>query len=427
MLQAFLYIKMTYPETLDWLFTQTSVFEREGASAYKPGLATITSLLDRLDNPHRKIKCIHVAGTNGKGSTTSTLAAIFQAEGFRTGLFTSPHLVDFRERIRVNGEMISESKVIDFVEKYCADTRGLHPSFFELTTAMAFDHFAKENVDIAIIEVGLGGRLDSTNVITPMLSIITNISADHTALLGNSLREIATEKAGIIKDGVPVIIGEASDAEVREVFDSTAAERHSPILYAPKINAIEQPDGSWIYPDHDIHGALRGIFQPQNASTVLTALRFFPKVSLEAIKRGFSEVESLTGLRGRLTVMQSEPIAIVYDTGHNPGAWHYLSQELSRMARPLTIVCGFAADKDVDSILQSMPIDASFIFCKPSSPRGLDATELHRRGSRIGLIGEVATSIGEAMARAQEITPAGGTIFIGGSNFLIADLLQIKP
>lgn len=418
---------MNYQETLDWLFTQTPVFEREGASAYKPGLETISSLLEHLGNPHREIKCVHIAGTNGKGSTACTLAAIFQAEGLRTGLFTSPHLVDFRERIRVNGEMISTEEVTQFVDDYRKNISDLHPSFFELTTAMAFSHFAKENVDIAIIETGLGGRLDSTNVITPLLSIITNISEDHTALLGDTLKEIATEKAGIIKEGVPVVIGNEPDHDVREVFTLTAAKKHAPLIFAPKINAVEQPDGTWHYPDHDIHGALRGIFQPQNASTVLTALDFFPKISKSAIKRGFSEVESLTGLRGRLTVLQTEPVKMIYDTGHNPGAWHYLSMELSRMARPLTVVCGFAADKDVDGILKSMPCDAAYIFCKPSSPRGLDATELLQRASNVGLVGETAASMSEAIARARQITSKGGTIFIGGSNFLIADFLQIKP
>ncbi len=415
---------MNYQKTLDWLFTQTSVFEREGAAAYKPGLETISTLLLHLGNPHQKLHCVHVAGTNGKGSTASTLAAIFQAAGMRTGLYTSPHLVDFRERIRVNGEMIPEEEVTRFVAEYRADTHGLHPSFFELTTAMAFEWFARCEVDIAIIEVGLGGRLDSTNVITPMVSIITNISADHTALLGSSLREIATEKAGIIKESVPVIIGSAPEAEVREVFDRTAAEKNAPITYAPEILAEEQADGTWFYPEFGIRGALRGAFQPQNASTVLTALKFCPKVAPEAIKRGFSEVESLTGLRGRLTVAQSEPVRIVYDTGHNPGAWQYLSQELARMPRPLTVVCGFAADKDVDHILRSMPTDATYLFCKPSSPRGLDADELRDRARQAGLNGESYPSVSEAMPQALALTPAGGTIFIGGSNFLIADYLN---
>lgn len=417
---------MDYQETLDWLFTQTSVFEREGAAAYKPGLDTISTLLRHLGNPHEKVRCIHVAGTNGKGSTASTLAAIYQAAGLRTGLYTSPHLVDFRERIRVNGEMIPEDEVILFVANYQADTHGLHPSFFELTTAMAFDWFARCEVDIAIIEVGLGGRLDSTNVITPILSIITNISADHTALLGTSLAQIATEKAGIIKDGLPVIVGSAPEAEVRKVFDTVAAEKNAPIIYAPIILAEEQTDGTWLYPEYGIHGALRGAFQPQNASTVLTALKFGPEVPFEAVERGFNEVESLTGLRGRLTVSQTSPIRIIYDTGHNPGAWHYLGKELSRMPRPLTVVCGFAADKDVDHILKTMPIDATYLFCKPSSPRGLDANELRCRALQAGLDGEAIPTLSEALRRAKTITPEGGTIFIGGSNFLIADYLSLQ-
>lgn len=407
---------MTYSETIDWLFSQTAVFERDGAAAYKPGLDTIRALCASLGNPQEQLRCIHIAGTNGKGSTASTLAAIFQSSGLRTGLYTSPHLVDFRERIRVDGQMIPEDEVVKFVENYM-DGRRLaapgNPSFFELTTAMAFDWFARQRVDIAIIEVGLGGRLDSTNIITPALSIITNISLDHTSLLGNTPAEIAAEKAGIIKPGVPVVIGEATDPEVRKVFDAAAPNA----VYAPAIEAIEQPDGTWFYPAYGIHGALRGAFQPKNAATVLVAMRFFPEIPMEAIRRGFAEVESLTGLRGRLTRMGN----IVYDTGHNPGAWQYLARELRRLPRPLTVVCGFAADKDVASIMQLMPGDARYIFACPSSKRGLPAEELKTLAPH--LQGEVIPAVAAALARAREITPPQGTIFIGGSNFLIADFL----
>lgn len=416
---------MTYQETLDWLFTQTSVFERDGASAYKPGLETITKLLQQLGNPHQRLRCVHVAGTNGKGSTASTLAAVFQAAGMRTALYTSPHLVDFRERIRVNGEMIPQREVIRFVDEFRANPRGLAPSFFELTTAMAFNYFAEQEVDIAIIEVGLGGRLDSTNVITPIVSVITNISLDHTSLLGNSLAEIATEKAGIIKPGVPVIIGSAPQSEVYEIFKQVAADKNAPIVFAPNIEANKQADGSWVYPQYEIHGALRGDFQPQNAATVLSALKFCPDVPIDAIRRGFAEVEGLTGLRGRLSVMQTEPFTIIYDTGHNPGAWQFLCKELMQMSRPLVIVCGFAADKDVDHILTSLPKDAYYIFTKPSSPRGLDATVLYQKAQLSGLHGEAVASLGEAMIRARQVVEPGGTLFIGGSNFLIADLLAL--
>lgn len=406
-------LTMDYQQTLDWLFTQTAVFQRDGASAYKPGLDTISALCASLGNPQQRLRCIHVAGTNGKGSTASTLAAIFQSAGLRTGLYTSPHLVDFRERIRVNGEMIPQEAVVKFVDDYLHSGSTLQPSFFELTTAMAFDWFARCGVDIAIIEVGLGGRLDSTNIITPLVSVITNISPDHTALLGSTPAEIAAEKAGIIKPGVPVVIGEADDPSVRAVFDAAAPKA----CYAPVVKAIEQPDGTWLYPDFGIHGALRGAFQPKNAATVLAVMRLFPEIGIEAIRLGFAEVESLTGLRGRLTRVGN----LVYDTGHNPGAWDYLGPELARMPRPLTVVCGFAADKDVASILRRMPEDAYYIFCKPSSNRGMPAAEL--RSMAPWLNGEAIESVSDAVAHARAITPANGSIFVGGSNFVIADFL----
>lgn len=408
---------MTYKESIDWLFSQTAVFERQGASAYKPGLGTILRLCEWLGNPHERLKCVHVAGTNGKGSTSSLLAAIMQSAGKKTALYTSPHLVDFRERIRINGKMISQTEVVDFVERYRASGLDLHPSFFELTTAMAFEWFAKNNVDIAIIEVGLGGRLDSTNIITPLVSIITNISLDHTSLLGTCEADIAREKAGIIKPGIPAVIGYAPQPQVREIFDAKGR-----VEYAPEIDAIEQPDGTWFYSRYNLHGSLRGMFQPQNAATVIAALKYLPPVSHEAIANGFKNVELLTGLRGRMTVLEKEPVRVVYDTGHNPGAWEYIGKELMRMSRPLTIVCGFAADKDIDAILRHMPEDAHYIFCKPSSPRGMDAEALRQHAS--GLSGEVISDVKQAYAKAKSITRAGGSIFIGGSNFVIADLLS---
>lgn len=406
---------MNYKETLDWLFSQTAVFERQGAAAYKPGLETIRALCEWLGNPQETLKCIHVGGTNGKGSTSSLLAAIMQSAGYKTALYTSPHLVDFRERIRINGQMITETEVVDFVDRYQSARLGLHPSFFELTTAMAFDRFAKSDVDIAVIEVGLGGRLDSTNIINPLVSIITNISLDHMGLLGNTEAEIAREKAGIIKPHIPAIIGYAPQPAVREVFDN-----YSNVVYVEPIKSELLDDGSWFYPDYGLHGSLRGDFQPQNAATVLTALRYLPPVSREHIAAGFEQVETLTGLRGRMTVMSKEPLTI-YDTGHNPGAWVYLSDELTRMPRPLTIICGFAADKDVDEILTYMPKDAYYLFCTPSSPRGLPATELRQKASELN--GEVINDVKDAYAKAKQLTPAYGSIFIGGSNFLIADLL----
>lgn len=413
-----------YQQTVDWLFSQTAVFQRDGASAYKPGLDTIRSLCAWCGNPHGQLRCVHIAGTNGKGSTASTLAAIFQASGLKTGLYTSPHLVDFRERIRIDGEMIPREETVRFINAFRASGSRLQPSFFELTTALAFSWFAQNGVDIAVIETGLGGRLDSTNIITPQLSIITNISLDHTALLGNTPADIAREKAGIIKPGVPVVIGEANNPQVRRVFDETGAALASPVIYASPVRAERQADGTWLYPDFGLHGALRGEFQPQNAATVLEAVKFFPEVTAEGVKTGFEKVESLTGLRGRLTEYCRKPVRVVYDTGHNPGAWRYLSRELEQMERPLTVVCGFAADKDVSGILDLMPRHAHYIFCRPSGNRGMEADHLHKLAAAKGLSGEVISDVKDAAARAIATTRSGGTVFIGGSNFVIADFLR---
>lgn len=399
---------MTYEDATEWLFTQTAVFSREGASAYKPGLDTIRNLCARLGNPQEKLKCIHVGGTNGKGSTASTLAAIFQSAGYRTALYTSPHLVDFRERMRVNGEIIPRERVVEFVESYRQNPMIPQPSFFELTTAMAFQWFAEQAAEIAIIEVGLGGRLDSTNIITPLVSVITNISLDHTSLLGETVAEIATEKAGIIKPGVPVVIGEADDADVKRVFEQTAEQQGSNISFANTLP-----------PDFEL--SLQGEFQRKNAATVLAVMEHFPEIAADAIRAGFANVETLTGLRGRLSVWQETPQRIVYDTGHNPGAWQYLSSQLQDVD---TMVIGFAADKDVDTIMHLLPRSPRYIFTRPSGLRGLDAEKLREKAADAGIAGEAIASVAEAVEHARAVTRQGGTIFIGGSNFVVADFLN---
>jgi len=399
---------MDYDQTIDWLFSQTAVFQRDGASAYKPGLNTIQNLCNRLGNPQLKFRSIHVAGTNGKGSTASTLAAIFQSAGFKTALYTSPHLVDFRERIRINGQMIPKQRVCDFIDTYRQNPIAPQPSFFELTTALAFQWFAEQQVDIAIIEVGLGGRLDSTNIITPLVSVITNISLDHTALLGSTLAEIAAEKAGIIKPGVPVVIGEATDPEVRRIFIQTASRSNSPISFAKPLPENFKP-------------ALHGAFQLKNAATVLAVMDRFPEISPEAVNCGFQNVEKLSGLRGRLSTTRLGDHRIIFDTGHNPGAWQYLSTELNNVS---TMVIGFAADKDVDTIVGMLPPRPRYIFTRPSGNRGLDAAGLRAKAARAGIIGEAVPDVADAVARAREITPPGETIFVGGSNFVVADFLK---
>lgn len=424
---------MTYQETLDYLYTQTPVFQRDGASAYKPGLDTARALSAAFGDPHLRYRAVHVGGTNGKGSTAHTLAAIFRSAGLRTGLYTSPHLLDFRERIRVDGEMISRDAVVDFVERYLAmpDVKDLHPSFFELTMTMAFEWFALREVDIAVVEVGLGGRLDSTNIIMPELSVITNISKDHTAFLGDTLREIAVEKAGIIKPGVPVVVGEA-EGDVLRVFEDAAARAGSPLVMAVPVVAREM-DGGWLYEGcgmdgGDVYGELGGEFQPRNAATVLAAVRTLglPQVTADAVRAGFAGVCGLTGLRGRLTTLCCAPYTLVCDTGHNPGAWQYLGAHLAGVKAPRkTVVVGFAADKDVDTILSMMPRDARYLFTKPSGNRGLDAAELARMAGRHGLRGETAETVADAVARVRSEAVDGEYIFVGGSNFVVADLLAV--
>lgn len=424
---------MTYQETLDYLYTQTPVFQRDGASAYKPGLDTARALSAAFGDPHLRYRAVHVGGTNGKGSTAHTLAAIFRSAGLRTGLYTSPHLLDFRERIRVDGEMISRDAVVDFVERYLAmpDVKDRHPSFFELTMTMAFEWFALREVDIAVVEVGLGGRLDSTNIIMPELSVITNISKDHTAFLGDTLREIAVEKAGIIKPGVPVVVGEA-EGDVLRVFEDAAARAGSPLVMAVPVVAREM-DGGWLYEGcgmdgGDVYGELGGEFQPRNAATVLAAVRTLglPQVTADAVRAGFAGVCGLTGLRGRLTTLCCAPYTLVCDTGHNPGAWQYLGAHLAGVKAPRkTVVVGFAADKDVDTILSMMPRDARYLFTKPSGNRGLDAAELARMAGRHGLRGETAETVADAVARVCSEAVDGEYIFVGGSNFVVADLLAV--
>ena len=347
---------MNYQETIEYLFNSTPVFEKVGAKAYKPGLQTTETLDKHFGHPHRQFKSIHVAGTNGKGSCSHTLAAILQSEGYKVGLFTSPHLVDFRERIRVNGECISEQYIIDFVEKERSFFEPLHPSFFELTTALAFKYFAEQKVDIAIIEVGLGGRLDCTNIITPILSIITNISKDHTQFLGNTLAEIAGEKAGIIKPGVPVIIGEDLP-ETRPVFQQKALKENSPIIFAQdenqqEVQKAEHINGKMEYTTRTwgkLTGELCGDYQAKNMNTILNAVKYLTLVKNKgtSIKYGISHVTELTGLMGRWQKIQDKPL-VICDTGHNVGGWQYLAPQIKAQAcRQLRIVFGMVDDKDV--------------------------------------------------------------------------------
>uniref|UniRef100_UPI0040266568 Mur ligase family protein n=1 Tax=Segatella hominis TaxID=2518605 RepID=UPI0040266568 len=424
---------MNYQETIEYLFNSTPVFEKVGAKAYKPGLQTTETLDKHFGHPHRQFKSIHVAGTNGKGSCSHTLAAILQSEGYKVGLFTSPHLVDFRERIRVNGECISEQYIIDFVEKERRFFEPLHPSFFELTTALAFKYFAEQKVDIAIIEVGLGGRLDCTNIITPILSIITNISKDHTQFLGNTLADIAGEKAGIIKPGVPVIIGEDLP-ETRPVFQQKAQKENSPIIFAQdenqqEVQKAEHINGKMEYTTRTwgkLTGELCGDYQAKNMNTILNAVKYLTlaKNKGTSIKYGISHVTELTGLMGRWQKIQDKPL-VICDTGHNVGGWQYLAPQIKAQAcRQLRIVFGMVDDKDVTTVMKMLPKDAIYYWTQATTKRAIKVEKIAELGTSLGLNGNVYPSVNKAFKAAQADAAEDDFIFVGGSSYIVADFLS---
>ena len=409
---------MNYQETTEYLFNSTPVFEKIGAKAYKPGLQTTHELDEHFVHPHRQYKTIHIAGTNGKGSCSHTIAAILQSQGYKVGLYTSPHLVDFRERIRVNGECLPEQYVIDFVEENRAFFEPLHPSFFELTTAMAFKYFAEQKVDYAVIEVGLGGRLDCTNIITPVLSVITNISFDHTQFLGNTLAEIAGEKAGIIKPDVPVVIGEYIE-ETRPVFEKVAEERHSPILFAQDEDISMNVDME-----------LKGSYQERNRKTILAAINVLHQtmtISDEAIRNGFGHVCELTGLRGRWEKLGEAPL-VICDTGHNLAGWKYLATQINDVdAQVKHIVFGMVDDKDVEHVLQllrdKLKNGVKFYWTQPSTKRAIPVEKLRNTALKYNLHGEMYLSVKEAYMTAKANAKNDDFVFVGGSSYVVADLL----
>lgn len=424
---------MNYEETLDYLYNQHPAFQRVGASAYKEGLDTSLLLDEIYDHPHRNYKCIHVAGTNGKGSVSHTIASILQKNGYKVGLYTSPHLVDFRERIRVNGQMIPKDNVVDFVEGYISKGVDCSPSFFELTMMMAFDYFRKENVDYAVVEVGLGGRLDSTNIINPELCVITNISFDHTQFLGNTLESIAGEKAGIIKPGTPVVIGEASES-VRKVFSDKAKSVGAPIVFAednPEIIETKRDGCGIIYSTRSfsiIESELSGYCQPHNANTILHAIKQLLKCGVgiheNAIKEGFKNVCEISGLMGRWMKICSSPLTIC-DTGHNVGGIKYIAEQLNEIdCENLRIVIGFVNDKDITHILQLLPKKAVYYFTQAQIPRAQSALIVQQMALKYGLSGNLFPSVEQAYKAAIEESSANDAIFIGGSTFVVADLLK---
>ena len=424
---------MTYQDTISYLYNSAPLFQNIGAGAYKEGLST-THFLDKyFEHPHTKFKTIHVAGTNGKGSTSHTIAAILQSAGLKVGLFTSPHLVDFRERIRINGNMVPKEYVIEFVEKYRNIFEPLHPSFFELTTAMAFKYFADEEIDVAVVEVGLGGRLDCTNIITPEISIITNISFDHVQFLGDTLEKIAREKAGIIKSNVPVVIGEYTD-ETKPVFKKKADEMGTSIIFAedetPILNYEFNDKGGIDYEtiSGKLHGELGGACQVKNAATILCAIDALNRnadfaITFKNVVYGFAHVCETTGLMGRWQVLNEKP-KIVCDTGHNLGGFEYISKQLlSQKCKTLRIIIGMVNDKDINGVLELLPKNSVYYFTKASVNRARNEQEVMQLANQHGLYGECFPNVMQAYYKALDDASEDDFIYVGGSSFIVADLL----
>ena len=435
---------MNYAETTLYLFSQLPQFEKDGAKGYKEGLQNSLALDAHFGHPHRSFRTIHVAGTNGKGSCSHSLAAILQTCGYRVGLYTSPHLVDFRERIRINGHPISEDYVVGFVEHERHFFESLHPTFFELATAMAFKYFSDMKVDIAVIEVGLGGRLDCTNIITAMLSVITNISFDHTQFLGDTLAKIAAEKAGIIKRGIPVVIGETT-AETRPVFEEKAKSNNAPLVFAEDekevLGAEPQPDGIILYhtPHYgELKGELGGLYQTKNTNTVLCAIRQLEQLGIlcrctvpenqhqcqEEINDALLHVCQLTGLQGRWQTIRRNPL-VICDTGHNLAGWEYLSRQLKEVkCRHMHIVFGMVDDKDVDNVMKLLPTNASYYFTKADNHRAISEHVLLEKGLQNGLSSSAFDTVEEAYRTAFDTASTDDFIFVGGSSYVVADFLK---
>lgn len=432
-----------YKNTLDYLYNCVPMFQKDGAKAYKPDMNNTIELDNFFGNPHRNFRTIHIGGTNGKGSCSHTIAAVLQSAGYRVGLFTSPHLVDFRERIRINGEMVSENFVVDFVREYKTVFEKLTPSFFELTTAMAFKYFAEQKVDIAVVEVGMGGRIDCTNIISPEVSVITNIGLDHTQFLGDTLEKIASEKAGIIKGNTPVVVGRA-EGEVRKVFEAKAIEMNTDVTFAQEQTSDEcevvrtnnegQVGSRFVIRNNrfaeGIAMELSGDYQAENARTIIATLRMLERkgytISDEAYIKGFGNVCALTGFMGRWQKLSDTPLTYC-DTGHNKDGISFVCQQLKRIKKNkcgrLHIVFGMVNDKDINSVLSIMPKDATYYFTRASVNRALNENELATLASKYDLKGKAYIDVATAVREAQKNCLAEDFIFIGGSSFIVADLL----
>ena len=402
---------MTYQETLDWMFSQLPMYQRQGKTAFKKDLTNILAFSKKLDFPERKFKSIHVGGTNGKGSTSHMIASILQEAGYKVGLYTSPHLKNFTERIRINGAEISREFIVDFIEEHKSFLEKQKLSFFEMTVGMAFDYFAKEKVDIAIVEVGLGGRLDSTNIITPEVSVITNIGLDHTQFLGETLPEIAFEKAGIIKKNTPVVIGERQE-EVHRVFIEKAKELNAQIGFASDFKQSYETD-------------LLGEYQQKNLNTAVLAIEKLKNFNVDEnqIRAGLLNVVKNTNLKGRWQVLQELP-KVICDTAHNnEGLTLTMNQLQKEVYNNLHIVLGVVSDKKLDAVLSLFPKNARYYFCQPSIPRALNVDELEKDALKFKLIGEKYTSVNEAYKSAKENSTIKDVIYIGGSTFVVAEIL----
>lgn len=405
---------MNYKDTVEWMFNQLPMFQQIGASAYKKDLTNTLKLASHLNNPERNFKTVHVGGTNGKGSTSSLIASVLKEAGFKVGLYTSPHLVDFRERIKINGEMISQEFVVDFIQNNKTFFEDSKLSFFEMTVGMAFQYFSDQKVDVAIIEVGLGGRLDSTNIITPLVSVITNIGWDHMNLLGNTIEEIALEKAGIIKENIPVVIGEFT-AETKKVFQKEASFKKAPIYFASTINDIPELESDLI-----------GNYQLHNKKTAYQAIQLLKNhfsITEGDIVQGFLNVGKNTGLKGRWTILSEKPL-IVADTAHNKNGLELVMQQVHQQQfNKLFMVFGVVNDKDIDSILPYLPKDAEYFVAKPNVPRGLDAVVLKDILTKNGFNAMEFKSIPEALNHAKQKATPNDMIYIGGSTFVVAEVV----
>jgi folylpolyglutamate synthase/dihydrofolate synthase len=430
---------MTYQETLDYMFSQLPMFHRVGKSAYKANLDNTLILDEHFGHPHANFKTIHVAGTNGKGSTSHMLASILQDAGLKVGLYTSPHLRDFRERIKVNGEEVSEAYVVDFVEQHKALFEKVQPSFFEMTVALAFKYFADEQIDVAVVEVGMGGRLDSTNIISPLVSIITNIGFDHTEFLGDTLAKIAFEKGGIIKSQTPVVIGE-THPETAPVFTAIAEEKQTSLVFADQKYRVGERSltsdglqrftivgsaGDIVYKDVEVD--LQGSYQAKNILGVLAAVdvlkAHFPSLTDDAIRQGLRHASSQTGLRGRWFKLSDNPLTIC-DTGHNVDGITYIVDQISKTPHEkLYWVFGMVSDKDIKKVIGLLPKDAYYIFTQASIPRAKDADLLAEECRAAGLVGEVEKNVQKALEKAKSMASPNDLVFIGGSTFVVAEVV----